>query len=96
MSNKHIAISWAENSVKNNKSLVYSDQFFKPFSNTKTRKKIVDTLDKNGIVAWSDSKDGAFLFRKNDPRCIVSENNNYRAAVWEDNGNLIVFPTLVK
>lgn len=94
MSNKHIAIKWATATVKTAPSFVYSDQFFKPFSNEITRRKISDELAKNGVIVWSDTKEGAFLFRANDTRLQIVKDANVKSGVYSDNNNILMLPTI--
>jgi|688.fasta_scaffold1436020_1 hypothetical protein len=96
MSNKHIAIKWATATVKTAPSFVYSDQFFKPFSNEITRRKISEELAKNGVVVWSDTKEGAFLFRASDTRLqiIKDAKANVKIGAYSDNGNVLMLPPI--
>jgi hypothetical protein len=93
-SNKDIAIAWAIQYSKQDK-LVYSDKFFNPF-NDNMRKVIVRTLKKQGIVAWWDTKEGAFIFKENDPRFITKSTTTHTAGVWCDQAQaqVITFPIL--
>ena len=92
--NKLIAIKWATDSVKNCPSFVYSDQFFKPFSNPSTQKKISAELDKLNVVVWSDTKGGAFLFRKNDKRLTVVAHGQFKSGTWIENSNVMILPLI--
>jgi len=94
MSNKHIAIKWATATVKAAPSFVYSDQFFKPFSNQKTCHKIALELLKNGVVVWPDTKEGAFLFRANDPRLMIAKEADVKVAVYHDGENTMILPAI--
>lgn len=94
MSNKHIAITWAKKQVSFATGLVYSDQFFKPFTNIVTRKKIAKELLENNVIVWSDSKDGAFLFKKGDPRLIINSNDEFLVGMWHGKDKLISLPTI--
>ena len=94
MSNKHIAINWATKMVKDSKKLVFSDQFFQPFTNVKTREKIVKELDARGVIVWANpANDNAFLMRKGDARLTVHSDGKIRVAIWADGNNLTVLPT---
>ena len=93
MSNKHIAIKWATATVKTAPSFVYSDQFFKPFSNESTRRKITQELAKNGVLVWSDTKEGAFLFRANDPKLTIKQDANVKVGMYVDE-NVLMLPAL--
>jgi len=92
MSNKHIAIKWATTQAKTAGSFVYSDQFFKPFTNLSTRRKIVQELAKQGVIAWTDTKEGAFLFRSGDARLTIESKDGVRVGAWCENGNIMVLP----
>jgi len=94
MSNKHIAIKWATATLKTAPSFVYSDQFFKPFSNQITRRKITQELAKNGVVVWTDTKEGAFLFRANDKRLMIAKEADVKVAIYHDGENTMVLPAL--
>jgi hypothetical protein len=93
MSNKHIAINWAITTVKNASGFVYSDQFFRPFTNQSTRKKIRQELEKRNILVWGLAKDGALLFRANDPRLKVHIENGYRVGTWTEGENIMILNT---
>jgi len=93
MSNKHIAIKWATATVKTAPSFVYSDQFFTPFSNESTRRKITQELAKNGVLVWSDTKEGAFLFRANDPKLTIKQDANVKVGMYVDE-NVLMLPAL--
>jgi hypothetical protein len=69
MNNKDLAIQWAKAAVLQDK-LVYSDKFFDPF-NDNMRMVIIRHLAKQGIVAWWDTKNGAFIFKEDDPRAHI-------------------------
>jgi hypothetical protein len=94
MTNKDLAIQWA-NQMAQQPKLVYSDKFFDPF-NDNMRKVIVRALKKQGIIAWWDTKTGAFIFKENDPRFITKSDANTQAGVWcdEAQSQVICFPTL--
>ena len=94
MSNKHIAIKWATATVKAAPSFVYSDQFFKPFSNQITRRKITQELAKNGVVVWTDTKEGAFLFRANDTRLTIAKDANTKIGVYADGESMMFLPAI--
>lgn len=93
MSNKHIAINWAIKTVKQSTGFVYSDQFFRPFSNIETRKKISRVLLINNVVVWPDPVEGAFLFKKNDSRLKIITDGGHQGAVWQEGSNVMVLPT---
>jgi hypothetical protein len=82
MSNKSIAINWAQKQVRSARGFVYSDAFFKPFTNLDTRKKITRELAKVNVVVWSDTKDGAFIFRKSDSRLEIVSDGQIQVGVW--------------
>jgi hypothetical protein len=94
MSNKDLAIQWAIQMTQQPK-LVYSDKFFDPF-NDNMRKVIVRALKKQGIVAWWDTKTGAFIFKDNDPRFIHQSEGHVQGGVWcdQDAEQIICFPIL--
>jgi hypothetical protein len=92
MSNKSIAISWASKQVKSASGFVYSNAFFKPFSNTNTRKKIVEELKLQNVVVWTDTKDGAFLFKKGDSRLKIHTVGNQQGAIWCEGDNRMILP----
>lgn len=94
MSNKHIAIKWATATVKQAPSFVYSDQFFKPFSNQITRRKITQELAKNGVVVWTDTKEGAFLFRASDTRLTIAKEADVKVGIYHDGENVMVLPAI--
>ena len=94
MSNKHIAIKWATATVNTAPTFVYSDQFFKPFSNQKTCHKIALELLKNGVVVWPDTKEGAFLFRANDPRLKIVGDANVKIGIYHDGENIMTLPAI--
>lgn len=84
MSNKSIAINWAQKQVQAASGFVYSDVFFKPFTNLDTRKKIVNELAKVNVVVWSDTKQGAFIFRKNDSRLNIVSDGTIQVGAWTE------------
>jgi hypothetical protein len=94
MSNKHIAIKWATATVKTAPSFVYSNQFFKPFSNQITRRKITQELAKNGVVVWTDTKEGAFLFRANDPRLTIAKDATTKVGSYIDGETVMILPAM--
>lgn len=93
MSNKQIAINWATQQVKRATGFVYSDQFFAPFSNQNTRAKIALELLSKNVLVWPDPQDGAFLFKKNDPRLTMETDGNIRVGYWMENDSILVLPT---
>lgn len=93
-SNKHIAISWAIKQVTVASGFVYSDKFFGPFSALNNRNKIVTELEKKGVIAWSDTKEGAFLFKKNDRRLSIVKKNNVQIGMWIEGENVMLLPPL--
>ena len=95
MSNKNIAINWAIKTVKKASGFVYSDLFFQPFSNPETRNRIEAELLANNIVVWPDQSGGAFLFNKNDPRLTVSSHGQLKGAIWIENDNVLVLPSIL-
>ena len=94
MSNKKIAINWATKQVNSASGFVYSDQFFKPFINFDTRKKIINQLYENNVIAWSDTKDGAFLFKRNDARLHIESNDHIKAGAWIEDEIIILLPSM--
>jgi hypothetical protein len=84
MSNKSIAINWAQKQVRATTGFVYSDAFFKPFTNLDTRKKITRDLAKVNVVVWSDTKDGAFIFRKSDSRLQIVSDGQVQVGAWTE------------
>ena len=92
MSNKHIAIEWAAREIRRTPGFIYSDQFFQPFSNQQTRAKIVQELEKRGVYVCSDTKEGAFIFRKNDSRFRFIEAEGLRGGVWQEGENVMILP----
>lgn len=94
MSNKKIAIKWATEQVNLASGFVYSDQFFKPFTNFDTRKKIINQLYENNVIAWTDTKDGAFLFKRNDSRLRIESNGQIQAGVWMEDENILLLPSM--
>lgn len=92
MSNKHIAINWAVQQTNKTNGFVYSDKFFEPFSNFDTRNKISKELLDRNVIAWTDTKDGAFLFRKNDSRLTVKSDGKTRVGMWIKNENVLLLP----
>jgi hypothetical protein len=97
MSNKEIAIKWAKAVVKYQDKLVYADKFFDPF-NDNMRMVIIRQLAKEGIVAWWDCKEGAFIFKEDDPRFHMETDETHAAGVWvggtEDAPEITILPTL--
>ena len=95
-SNKDIAIQWAKAAVLQDK-LVWSDQFFNPF-NENMRIVIIRHLAKEGIVAWWDTRNGAFIFKENDPRFELIEVGNYIGGTFrsgpEDDPHITILPIL--
>jgi len=91
MSNKHIAISWAAKQVKAASGFVYSDKFFGPFNET-MKAKIAAELLKFGVVAWSDTLQGAFLFKSSDKRLLRQSDGNYEAAIWCEGDKYLCLP----
>ncbi len=94
MSNYRIAIMWAEQTTKLTTGFVYSDRFFEPFSNKKVRKSIVSELLKKNVVVWSDSKLGAFLFKRGDVRLTINKHQNLMSGIWTEGDNMIILPTV--
>ena len=92
MSNKHIAINLAVQQTKNTAGFVYSDKFFEPFSNFETRNKITSELLKRNVIAWTDTKNGAFLFRKDDSRLTVHSDGNNKVGIWIEDENILMLP----
>ena len=84
MSNKSLAINWAQKQVRATTGFVYSDAFFKPFTNQDTRKKITRELAKVNVVVWSDTKDGAFIFRKSDSRLQIVSDGQIQVGAWTE------------
>lgn len=97
MGNRQIAIKWAKEQVKAAKTFVYSDGFFAPFSGSMCNK-ITQELKSCGITVWHDTKQGAFLFRSNDPRLKVSSNDTAEVGAWcdEENANILILPVRLK
>lgn len=94
MSNKNIAITWADKTTKQATGFVYSDRFFEPFTNPQTRSKIVNELLNRNVIVWSDNQTGAFLFKKGDSRLSIEFNGQYKVGVWSENGNLMLLPAI--
>ena len=92
MSNKHIAIGWAKKQVNSASGFIYSDQFFRPFTNLGTRRKIVKVLFDNNVIAWTDTKDGAFLFRRGDPRLLINTCGDTQAGIWMEDDKMMILP----
>ena len=92
MSNKHIAISWAVQQTNKTTGFVYSDKFFEPFSNFDTRNKISKELLDRNVIVWTDTRDGAFLFRKDDSRLTVQSNGKIKVGIWMENENILMLP----
>ena len=92
MSNKHIAINWAVQQTKKATGFVYSDKFFEPFTNLDTRNKITKELLARNIIAWTDTRDGAFLFRKDDSRLTVESDGKTKVGVWMEEENILMLP----
>lgn len=95
MSNKHIAINWGFKQAKVAESFVYSDQFFIPFTE-QTQIKITKELRQRGVIAWSDTKGGAFLFRVADPRLVTRADSNTEVGMWVDGDNVMLLPARTK
>jgi len=97
MSNKDIAIKFAKEMLEESPGFVYSDKFFQPFGKG-VRHAIIRELDKIDIIAWSDTKQGAFLFHKNDNRLAITELENHKGAVWTetvgDTPRVMILPIL--
>jgi hypothetical protein len=91
MSNKHIAINWAFKQAKAAESFVYSDQFFIPFTE-QTQIKITKELRQRGVIAWSDTKGGAFLFRAADKRLVTNADSKTEVGMWVHGGNVMMLP----
>jgi hypothetical protein len=92
MSNKHIAINWAVQQTKNTTGFVYSDKFFEPFTNFNTRNKITQELLARNVIAWTDTRDGVFLFNKGDSRLTVESDGKIKVGVWMEDENILVLP----
>lgn len=92
MSNKHIAITWAVKQTNNTTGFVYSEKFFEPFTNFDTRNNITKELLVKNIIAWTDTRDGAFLFKKNDPRLTVESDGKIKVGVWMEDENILLLP----
>lgn len=94
MSNKQIAINWATKQVNQATGFVYSDKFFIPFTNPHTRNKITNDLLSKNVVVWPDNFEGAFLFKKGDPRLKIHSNGTLKAGVWIENENILLLPQM--
>ena len=94
MSNKKIAITWADKTTKKATGFVYSDRFFEPFTNPQTRSKIVNELLNRNVIVWSDTQEGAFLFKKGDARLKVVSDGNIKIGSWTENDNIMILPAL--
>ena len=94
MSNQDIAINWAISTVNIATGFVYSNQFFKPFSSEESGDKIIEKLLDNGVVLWPDQKQGAFIFKKNDPRLVLSFQEKCVGGAWLDGDNTMILPTI--
>jgi hypothetical protein len=92
MSNKHIAINWAVQQTKNATGFVYSNKFFEPFTNFDTRKKITNELLARNVIVWTDTRDGAFLFRKGDSRLTIKSDGKTKVGVWMEDEKILVLP----
>ena len=92
MSNKHIAINWAVKQTKNASGFVYSDKFFEPFTNINSRNKITKELLARNVIVWTDTKDGAFLFKQNDPRLIVETDGEIKVGIWMEEKKVLFLP----
>jgi hypothetical protein len=100
MSNKTIAINWAQKQVRAASGFVYSDEFFRPFTNPDTQRRIIQELDQRNVTVWPDTKQGAFLFRKNDSRLTVETDGTIRVGVWiqdqdTDEPKVLMLPAVV-
>lgn len=80
--NRDIAIKWARDQVGLDKPLVWSNEFFKPF-NAGVRRAMTRELDQMGILAWSDTKTGAFLIRKDDPRLTITQDDKVKIGLYQ-------------
>lgn len=94
MCNKQITISWAESAIQSATGFVYSDKFFEPFNKESTRSEIIDELFKRDIVVWPDTKRGAFLFKKDDPRLYKLSRNEVQVGAWVESSNVLLLPTI--
>ena len=94
MSNKKIAIKWAIEQVNSASGFVYSDQFFKPFTDIDARKNIINQLYTNNVIAWSDTKEGAFLFKKDDSRLHIESNGHLKAGAWIEGEKILLLPSM--
>lgn len=92
MSNKHIAINWAVQQTKKATGFIYSDKFFEPFSNIQTRNKIAKELLNKNVIAWTDNKTGAFLFRKDDTRLTIESDGNHKVGIWMEGEKILLLP----
>ena len=92
MSNKHIAINWAVIQTKKATGFVYSNKFFEPFTNVDTRNKITKELLARNVIVWTDTKDGAFLFKKGDSRLTVESDGKTKVGVWMEDENILLLP----
>lgn len=97
MSNREIAIKWAREQVAmaaQRGTIVMSDEFFKPFSDSVRRAMRRELLDLANILAWPMPDDGAILCYANDPYLKISENETHRGAIWIKDEQIITFPML--
>lgn len=92
MSNKKIAVQWAIEQVNIATGFVYSDQFFRPFKSIDTYKMIIKELFNKNIIVWFDNKEGAFLFKKNDPRLHIQNEGNVQFGWWQEEENIFLLP----
>ena len=93
MSNKDIAVKFAKDMINDSTGFVYSDQFFKPFGQD-ARRAIVRELDQQNILAWWDTKQGAFIFRKDDSRLHLTVEKNQVGGYWLEDTNIMLLPIL--
>ena len=94
MNNKKIAITWAIEQVNIATGFVYSDQFFRPFKSIDTHKMIIRELYKNNVIVWFDTKEGAFLFKRNDSRLRIESNGQIQVGLWMEDENILLLPSM--
>jgi len=91
MSNKTIAIGWANANAKRTNGPVMSDQFFSPFNN-KQRSDIIKKLAQKDILCFRYTGEGAILIHKRNPHLKVVNHGNQFGGIYtvgEDNMMLV-------
>ena len=72
--NRQLAVKWAKQTVKKNGSMVVSDQYWTPFTDSTQIKNAKRKLKQLGILAFDFGK-GAILIHKDNPKLKIKTFN---------------------